>query len=277
MNIDGRAIAADILGKVRADLALLPKPPVVRAIVMQPSAATESYLKVKSSRARDAGMELEVIAIPEDHVTTDVLAAMNERGADAMLVQLPLPSHIDTQSILDAIALEQDADVLSTLAHALFESGNEQALLPPVVDAVKEILMRSNIEPKGKRVTVVGKGWLVGEPCAAWLRNQGSEVTVVTRETETAEFVSALKNAEIIISGAGVAGLIKPEHLSEGVVLIDAGTSESGGSIAGDADPSCADIASVFTPVPGGVGPLAVACLFRNVSILVQRRGLRSL
>ena len=98
------------------------------------------------------------------------------------------------------------------------------------------------------------------------LRALGAEVSVVTKESGD---LSLLTDADIVISGAGVPGLIRPEHLKEGVVLIDAGTSESGGAIVGDADPACAEVASVFTPVPGGVGPVAVACLFRNVAALL--------
>jgi methylenetetrahydrofolate dehydrogenase (NADP+)/methenyltetrahydrofolate cyclohydrolase len=162
--------------------------------------------------------------------------------------------------------------VLSEEAHRLFEEGDTDALLPPVVDAVREILTRSSVNPKGKRAVVVGKGWLVGEPVAAWLRNQGALVTTLGK-TDSLE---ALKDAEIIVSGAGAPGIIKPEHLSRGAVLIDAGTSESDGSIVGDADPACAQIASVFTAVPGGVGPVAVACLFRNAQKLVRRASLQT-
>jgi methylenetetrahydrofolate dehydrogenase (NADP+)/methenyltetrahydrofolate cyclohydrolase len=141
------------------------------------------------------------------------------------------------------------------------------------VAAVKEVLERSNVMPAGKTAVVVGKGWLVGEPVATWLSAQGAQVTSITRE---AGDLSSLLGADIIVSGAGSPGLIRPEHLSPGVTLIDAGTAESGGAIVGDADPACATVASVFTPVPGGVGPMAVACLFRNAAILAKRNRLQA-
>jgi methylenetetrahydrofolate dehydrogenase (NADP+)/methenyltetrahydrofolate cyclohydrolase len=141
--------------------------------------------------------------------------------------------------------------------------------MPPVAAAMKTILERAGIAVKGLRAAVVGNGWLVGEPCAAWLAQQGAAVTVLTRDS--ADFTSALAAADIIVSGAGSPGLIKPGMVKQGVVIIDAGTSESNGAIVGDADPACADIASVFTPVPGGVGPVAVACLFQNAITLAER------
>ena len=268
MIFDGQKRTKEILSQVRKDVSELPHPLVVRAIAVQASRATDSYLKTKKLRARDAGMELEVVRLGDTATTEEVLQALFEPGADALLVQLPLPDFIDTKRVLDAIPLSKDADVLSSEAHARFESGAPGALLPPVVGAVKDILEHAHISPKGKRVVVVGKGWLVGEPVAIWMKNVEAHVTVLTREE--GDF-SLLKEADIIVSGAGEGGIIKPEHLTAGVVLIDAGTSESGGSIVGDADPACAEIASVFTPVPGGVGPMAVACLFRNTAILAKQ------
>jgi methylenetetrahydrofolate dehydrogenase (NADP+) / methenyltetrahydrofolate cyclohydrolase len=271
MIVNGRAIAKDLLARTRAEVSAYGAAPIVRAIVMQPSPATESYLRIKERRARNAGMHLEIIRMEAEATTEDLIQKIAIPGADSVIVQLPLPDSIDSQAVLDAIPLSLDADILSTKAHEAFADGG--ALVPPVVRAIEEILRRAEIEVKGKRAVVVGQGWLVGEPAALWLAEQGAQVTVVTRESGD---LSVLKDAEIIVCGAGSPGLITPEHMSEGVVLIDAGTSESGGSIVGDADPACAEIASVFTPVPGGVGPIAVACLFQNVAELTKRGRLQS-
>ena len=139
--------------------------------------------------------------------------------------------------------------------------------MPPVAAAVALILATHDVRVDGAYAVVVGQGRLVGEPVTAWLRQRGASVTVLTRESSDR---SALANADLIVTGAGVAGLIRPEDITQGCVLIDAGTSESDGSIVGDADPACALKASVFTPVPGGVGPVAVACLFRNAAFLAR-------
>ncbi|HEY0979516.1 MAG TPA: bifunctional 5,10-methylenetetrahydrofolate dehydrogenase/5,10-methenyltetrahydrofolate cyclohydrolase [Candidatus Paceibacterota bacterium] len=263
MIIDGRAIATDILKGVRESMT---RTPVVRAIVIAPSPATKSYLSIKSARAQEAGMQLEVVELPETATDDEVRAHAAAPGCDAVIVQLPLPDRYETEAILDAIPLSRDADVLSRDAYERFAQNMPGALLPPVVGAIAEILARTDIAPQGLRTVVVGQGRLVGEPAAAWLRNQGADVATVTLESGD---LSLLRDADLVVTGAGAPGLIRREHLKEGMVLIDAGTSESGGAIVGDADPACSAIARVFTPVPGGVGPIAVACLFRNVAALV--------
>jgi methylenetetrahydrofolate dehydrogenase (NADP+)/methenyltetrahydrofolate cyclohydrolase len=270
MIIDGRAVSADILEKVKDRMAKESsgRIAIVRAIVMQPTPATESYLRVKAARAADAGMRMEIIHVPDDASTEEVIAAVldtSASNADAVIVQLPLPESVDSERVLNAIPLPLDADVLSKTAYENFMHGASGALLPPVVGAIKEVLERSDVSVKGKKVVVIGNGRLVGQPAQVWLEAEGAHVTVITRQSNN---LSELTDADIIISGAGSPHLITPDHIKEGVVLIDAGTSESNGAIAGDADPACADKASIFTPVPGGMGPIAVACLFQNAASL---------
>jgi methylenetetrahydrofolate dehydrogenase (NADP+) / methenyltetrahydrofolate cyclohydrolase len=139
------------------------------------------------------------------------------------------------------------------------------------VGAVQKILAYGNVVVAGKRAVVVGAGFLVGEPVAIWLAQQGAEVEVFTVESKPEDLVAALGTADIVVSGAGSPHLIKQGMLKDGVVLIDAGTSESSGQIVGDADPACAAKCSLFTPVPGGIGPVAVACLFENTVTLAER------
>lgn len=270
MIVDGRAIAADILAATKEEVAKLPHAPVVRAVVVTPSPATESYLKVKSARAEDAGMTMETVRVPDDASTEEVIAAVVAPGADAVIVQLPLPEHVDLDAILASIPFGKDADVLSPEAYAAFEQEKDRALMPPVACAIAEICMRSDVEVAGAKALVVGNGRLVGQPVWHWLQQQGASALIVTRATQET-LPALLPNMDIVVSGAGSPNLIQPEHLKEGVVLIDAGTSESNGAIVGDADPRCAEKAAVFTPVPGGVGPVAVACLFRNAAILAIR------
>lgn len=267
MRIDGRAIASDILASVRASTS---GTPVVRAVVVKPSPATESYLSIKKARAEQAGMRLELSKLPDDVDEAAIIAAITAPGADAVIVQLPLPESIDTVRVLAEIPQSLDADVLSDAAYRSFEQGEEGALIPPVAGAVEEILMRANVDPKGKRAVVVGQGKLVGKPTLILLRRLGADTITILRSTPNPEAI--LREADIIVSGAGQPHFITKEMIKPGAVLIDAGTSESNGVIAGDMDPSCAEVASVSTPVPGGVGPIAVALLFKNVAALLTRR-----
>lgn len=276
MLIDGKAIAGEILKEVREVTDTIGRKPMIRAVTVCPTPATESYLKIKSVKAAEAGMQLAIVRLPEDATGEQVIAAVTEAGADAVIVQLPLPSHLDTQEVLDAIPLGQDADVLSSMAYERFHTDAPGALVPPVVGAIARIFERADVAVTGKRVVVVGNGKLVGRPAAWWLTVQGArEVTVLDEETFT-ENRSALTAADIIVSGAGSPHLIKPEMITPGAVCIDAGTSDLSGAIAGDFDPACADMTAVFTPVPGGVGPVAVAYLFKNVASLLTAHGLQS-
>lgn len=259
MIIDGRALAKEMLTRTKVRVQILQRRPNLLVYVApDETLATRSYLKIKARSAEEAGCDFE-----------ETKSLTFSSRADAVIVQLPLPSEFNTADVLNSIPIEQDADVLSSVARAKFERGDADALLPPVVGAVREIFVRNGVNPKGKKAIVIGDGWLVGNPCAKWLAQQGAEVSVLT--SESGDLTAALRTAGIIISGAGSPHLIQPEMLKQGVVLIDAGTTESNGVLAGDADPSCADKCSIFTPVPGGVGPLAVACLFENVVTLAER------
>jgi methylenetetrahydrofolate dehydrogenase (NADP+)/methenyltetrahydrofolate cyclohydrolase len=271
MIVDGRAYAEDILSAVRARIAPLGRTPVVRAVSVQPSPATESYLKIKMARAEAAGMTLEVVRLPDSASKEDVSAALNAPGADAALLQLPVPEPLYQSGILETIPIEKDADVLSAAAYARFDAGEPGALTPPVAAGVLEILDRAGVDISGMRAVVVGRGQLVGKPAATVLLRRGAQVSVIHRSTPPEEQERLLKEADVIVSGAGVAHLIKPGMVKPGAVLIDAGTSGSAGGVAGDVDPACADLASLFTPVPGGVGPVAVACLFQNVATLLTK------
>ena len=231
------------------------------ALVASDTPATRSYLAIKTKKAEEAGCIFE----------TRPLEA-NCDDADAIIVQLPVPAGVNQKEICDTVPISKDADVLSSVSRAQFEMMDlrNPSLLPPVVGAVREIFIQNKINLKGKRTVVIGNGWLVGNPCAIWLKQQSAEVSVLT--SKSGNLPAALGKADIIISGAGSPHLIKPDMLKEGVVLIDAGTSESNGTIAGDADPSCADKCSIFTPVPGGIGPISVACLFENVVTLAEQK-----
>lgn len=262
MIIDGRAMARDILEEARTMTAGRKTPLRMRAVTVSPNAATQSYLKVKARAAEAAGIGFEVIELAGDASTNDVIEAIQAPDADAVIAQLPLPAGIDTDAALAAIPLDKDADALTSAARTA------GVPVSPVAAAVEDILLRSNISVEGMEVVVIGKGWLVGTPVATRLAALGAHVTAYGASDFTP---TVLSNADIVVSGAGVPHLVQPEMVKEGVVLIDAGTSEANGTLAGDIDPACASKARIYTPVPGGVGPIAVACLMRNAAQLGQK------
>ncbi len=256
MIIDGKAIAKEILEKTKHDASMLGSVPTFAAITVSPSPATESYLRIKRKQAAEAGIDMEVIAM--DATTTEELVErIGVLPHDAVIVQLPLPAHIDLEQVLAAIPPGKDADTLSA------STREEGALMHPIARAVAEIFERTGVNPKGAQAVVIGNGWLVGQPVSVWLASVGAHVTILTRES--GDIGPSCRAADIIVAGAGSPGLVKPEDVQAGAVVIDVGTSELGGSLAGDVAPGVAEVAGVFTPVPGGVGPIAVACLMRNV------------
>jgi methylenetetrahydrofolate dehydrogenase (NADP+)/methenyltetrahydrofolate cyclohydrolase len=174
------------------------------------------------------------------------------------VVQLPLPKQINANKILDLIPSDKDVDALSENA----------SVLAPVAGAVREVLERNQVELEGKKILVVGQGRLVGRPVAIWLAQEGYEVE--TADINTKNLAELTNRADVIITGVGKPGLIKLEDIKEGAILIDTGTSESAGKLMGDVDPTCAVKCSLLSPVPGGVGPITVAMIFKNLLQLVR-------
>lgn len=262
MIIDGRTIAEDILSQTRemvGDRKLR-----IHAVCVSPTPATLSYLRIKERAAATANIDFTISALPEDSTTQDVVARIREFPADAVIAQLPLPPHINEDAVRDAIPFLEDADVLSSAAYAAFLEQREGAHVPPVAAALAEVLVRHDVDVAGARAVVVGDGRLVGRPCAALLEMLGAQVSVVTLEQGS---LDDLMDADIVVSGAGSPHLIGVGHVHPGAVLIDAGTSEKSGKLVGDIDPETASEARLYTPVPGGMGPIAVACLMRNVAM----------
>ena len=279
MLVDGKTIAEEIKQEVRAIASTLLRSPKLVALQVGEDPATESFLKIKRQLGQESGVTVYVEKFPE-HISSEALAIHIQHFAarpetTGLIVQLPLPPHIRGEEILNWIPVEKDPDLLSERARELFNTG-KSVILPPVVAAVEEIFARYNVDLADKHIVVVGEGMLVGKPIVTWLRGEGHNPVVLTRES--LDSFEVFRNADIIISGAGSPGLITPEKIKEGVILIDAGTSspregqgEQLGKMSGDADPRCANKARLFTPVPGGVGPIAVGMLFKNLVTLALK------
>jgi len=258
MIVDGRAIATAVFNRLQADIANLSRNPRLTVFTCAPNKATQKYLSLKKRKANDLGIVMEVVEFPATVSTGDVIERIKSytNDTDGIVVQLPFPSHINREELLANLPASLDIDKLNY-------DGSDDTILPPVVGAIAEISHTYQVEWANKNVVVIGKGLLVGKPACLWAKNQGAKVVVIEKNTEDAD--QLIKSADIIISGAGVAGLITPEKITEGVVIFDAGTSEDGGELKGDADPDCALKASLFTPVPGGIGPITIAMLLSNL------------
>ena len=256
MIVDGKQIADRIYGELKTTILESGLEPTLSIITCAPNFETKKYLALKEKKAAAIGIAVSIIELMEDVTTDACITAVEEAvlTSSGIIVQLPLPSHIDTKSVLAAVPPSHDVDVLNP---------KTVGLLSPVVGACKEILDTHDVSLQGKLVTVLGAGKLVGQPAAAWCMSEGASVSIVTRDT--VDIPHYTKSADIVVCGAGDAGFLKPSMVKEGVIILDAGASEEGGILKGDADPLCAEIAALFTPVPGGIGPVTVAVLLRNL------------
>jgi methylenetetrahydrofolate dehydrogenase (NADP+) / methenyltetrahydrofolate cyclohydrolase len=264
MIIDGKAIAEELYKALEERRTHFAQAPRLGIVVGAEDPVTDSFVGIKSKATDRLGVELHRVDLKPDATSEDGIVAVRKLVpmCDGIIVQLPLPKTLDTNAVLSAIPDDKDVDAIST-------STEEHVLDAPVARAVVEILKRANVPIAGKRAVVVGAGRLVGAPTAALLKKLGADVAVISLHHGSLE---DLKNADIAVCGAGNPGFIKPEQLKKGVALIDAGTSEQGGKVVGDCDPACAEVASVFTPVPGGVGPVAVAMIFENLFDLIEKK-----
>jgi methylenetetrahydrofolate dehydrogenase (NADP+)/methenyltetrahydrofolate cyclohydrolase len=279
MNINGKQIADTIklilkervlkrVGKPKLAIVYVGKDPII-----------EGFLRIKRRTGEDVGVETVLHHFPhtvsQKTLIAEIQKIATDKNFDGMIVQLPLPEGFDTEIILDAIPTEKDVDVLSKKDIELFDAG-KLSILPPVVGAIMEILKQNEISVSGKNAVVLGNGRLVGKPITSWLKQNGA--TVIVLDKIDGDPTAFLQKADIIVSGTGVAGIIKPEMIQQGVMLFDAGASEEAGEtksgIKGDADNACSDKCAIFTPVPGGIGPITVAMLFKNLLDTTERKNM---
>lgn len=260
MLIDGRALAEEVYAKIKTMVETSRLNPHLTIVTCAPNSATQQYLALKKRKATAVGIPVNVIELPTETTTEDMVTTVQkaQMQTDGIIVQLPLPNHIDTQEVLNAIPVRYDVD-------GVHYDGTEHTTMSPVVAAIEHMCQHHGVMLAARQVVIVGQGRLVGRPAVLWAQKQGAQVTTVTKDTSAEDAAQAMATADILILGAGQAGLVTPDKIQSGVIIFDAGTSEDGGELKGDADPACAEKAALYTPVPGGIGPLTVACLLQNV------------
>lgn len=258
MIIDGKKIAAELKLKLKTELS--GRQFCLAIILVGTDPVMAKFVAQKEKIASELGVEMKVWKFSTEVLDTDLVKILDtlshDHAVQGILIQLPLPTHLNAKALLNLIPAHKDVDALSE--NASVES--------PVVLAMWEILNRQQIDLTDKKILVIGQGQLVGRPIAINLAQAG--FTVETADVKTVNLIDLSRQADVIISGVGKAELIKPDMIKAGAILIDCGTSEQTGQLKGDFDHTCADKASVFTPVPGGVGPIMVVKLFENLKNL---------
>ncbi len=270
--LDGKKLSHKICADLKQNITGMKKQFRLAAVVVGRDPVIEKFVAQKKKIAESIGIEVRIYPFDEAITTNELrkrlVEIVHEKKNSGVIIQLPLPPHINTQYILNAVTPEKDVDVLSSRAIGNFVVG-KSLVMPPVAGAIRALFEEYGIDYAGKRVVVMGAGTLVGKPMALWFLNEGVTFSVVRSSTSSPQ--EFLLNADIIISGVGKPRFINGEMVKDGVVVIDAGTSESEGKVAGDVDfESVALRASYMTPVPGGVGPVTIAVLLKNLVILAR-------
>ncbi|MBO4475696.1 MAG: bifunctional 5,10-methylenetetrahydrofolate dehydrogenase/5,10-methenyltetrahydrofolate cyclohydrolase [Bacteroidales bacterium] len=268
--IDGKAIAAALYEKMRAEVDELAlkygRRPGLWAVIVGEDPASQVYVNNNLNRARKTGLVSEVINLPESTRQDELLKVLGDLNederVDGILLQLPLPAHIDKDAAISAIAPDKDIDGYAGMAGGL--SARRGAVAPCTSRACIELIKSTGIPVEGKHAVVVGRGELVGKPVAALLLGENATVTIAHSRTQ--DLAGVLSGADIVVAAVGRAGLITGDMLKPGAIVIDVGINRTeDGRIVGDVEfESAARRAGYITPVPGGVGPMTIAMLIRN-------------
>lgn len=258
MILYGKPVAEKLEQDIKIEITKLAQEnikPFLAVILVGEDPASILYTRKKREKAENLGIGFRLYHLPlntpEQHILDLVNLLNSNKEVHGLIIQLPLPENLDTAKILAAITPKKDIDGLN---------GGQT---PPAAAAVLEIINFYNIDLMGKKIVLVGHGKLVGAPLEKILTAQGVEVLVC--DSKTNDLKSVTLSADIIISGVGKPGLITPEMVRKEATVIDAGTAESKGSTVGDVDTSVYEKVDSYTPVPGGVGPVTVACLMKNL------------
>jgi len=226
-----------------------------------------SYIRAKKLFAAKIGVEVVHELFAETITQTEILKHIeilnDDESIHGIIVQLPLPGHIDRTKVIDTIAPGKDVDALTTTSIGSWTKG--KGIMPATARGVRELLRFYGIEILGKKVTVVGRSDLVGRPIAVMCQNAGAHVTVC--HSQTTDLISGTKDADILIVAVGKPGLITAKHVNGGQVVIDVGISRIGEErLVGDVDfEAVSQIVKAISPVPGGVGAMTVLALFENL------------
>ncbi|KAL6499484.1 Bifunctional protein FolD 2 [Orobanche gracilis] len=277
--IDGKAIAQTIRSEIAAEVHRLSETygqvPGLAVVIVGKRKDSQSYVNMKRKACAEVGIKSIDLDLPEEVSESELICKVHELNANpdvhGILVQLPLPKHINEESILSEISLAKDVDGFHPLnIGKLAMKGRDPLFVPCTPKGCIELLSRSGICIKGKNAVVVGRSNIVGLPVSLLLLKEDATVTVVHSRTKEPE--SIIRNADIVIAAAGQAMMIKGSWIKPGAAVIDVGTNavddpskKSGYKLVGDVDfQEACNVAGYVTPVPGGVGPMTVAMLLKN-------------
>jgi methylenetetrahydrofolate dehydrogenase (NADP+)/methenyltetrahydrofolate cyclohydrolase len=274
--LDGSVLRDRIVAEVRASVASLTGVPCLATLLIGDDAPSKVYVRNKHKQAQLAGMTSRNETLPANvsqrEAESCVLRLADDAGVSGILIQQPVPSHLDGEALLALIPAEKDVDGLTTTSMGRLLRGID-SLVPCTPLGVMRLLQHYGADTAGKRAVVVGRSSLVGMPLAVLLARKGVDATVTIAHSRTPNLVEVCREADIVISATGQAASIRREHIKPGAWVIDVGISRGEHGIVGDVDfASVESVAAAITPMPGGTGPMTVACLVENTLTTWRRQ-----
>ncbi len=265
--IDGKKLASEILLQVKAEISKSNAKPRLDIIKFSGNEATEIYVRNKVKRAEDVGIATHVHNLSNDTRQNDIEALINKLNEDEMIagffIQTPIPKHIDLLKLTSLIDPKKDVDGMSDINLGRLWQGQRNVLVSATASAVLEAIKSTGISLEGKHAVIVGRSIIVGRPLSALLLSNNCTVTMCHSKTQNLDEITKL--ADILITATGKENLITSEHVKKGAVVIDCGSPKQEVCFE-----EVKEVASFITPVPGGIGPLTIACLLRNLSLIGQ-------
>jgi methylenetetrahydrofolate dehydrogenase (NADP+) / methenyltetrahydrofolate cyclohydrolase len=281
-TIDGKAVGAAVRERVRGEVAAYEaetgRVPTLATVIVGDDPASEIYVRNKHKACEEAGMNSAHHGLPATTSEEELLELVAALGADAevdgILVQLPVPDHIDPDAVVAAIDPGKDVDGLTPVNAGLLAHGVPN-LVPCTPAGVMELLAHEGVELEGAEAVVVGRSKLVGVPVARLLLAANATVTVC--HSRTRELAATCRRADVLVAAVGVPELLGANAIKPGAVVIDVGVNRTEDGLRGDVDfAAAAEIAAAITPVPGGVGPMTIAMLLVNTLQAARARQLSS-
>jgi methylenetetrahydrofolate dehydrogenase (NADP+)/methenyltetrahydrofolate cyclohydrolase len=270
--MDGKALAERIRAEVTEEVRALGGVGLATVLVGD-DAASEIYIRRKHEAAVAAGFRADDLRLPatiSESELLDRVAAFNaDEAVDALLVQLPLPDGVDEERVIRAVDPRKDVDGFHPLNAGELLLARPR-LVPATARGVMALLEEYRIELDGARAVVVGRSAIVGKPVAQLLEQANATVTIC--HSHTRDLARHTLDAEVLVVAAGRAAMISPDMVKTGATVIDVGINRTEAGLVGDVDPGAAEVASHITPVPGGVGPMTIACLLQNAVACARLR-----
>ncbi|MDG1187731.1 MAG: bifunctional 5,10-methylenetetrahydrofolate dehydrogenase/5,10-methenyltetrahydrofolate cyclohydrolase [Ilumatobacter sp.] len=273
--MDGNALRDEIIAGLRVTVEAAGSPPICLATVLVGNdGPSQRYVASKHKKALEAGLVARHVDLPDTATQGEVEAAVRELTEDVsvhgVLVQLPLPDGLDPEPVLDLIPPEKDVDGLTERSMGRLLR-NRPGLVGCTPNGVIRLLEKYEVPTSGARAVVIGRSTLVGLPLSLLLNRKGADATVTMAHSRTADIKAVVREADIVIGAAGQAGMITGDMIKPGAAVVDVGVSRTEAGIVGDVDRlSVEPVAGWLTPMPGGTGPMTIACLMENTLIAAQ-------